>query len=109
MQEAMHHRREDDAGNDDDDESAVQRIETGKQFSGIGVELIDRTHAAEKHRCVDEGIEPRQTFDESVAGHADEQRNAYERQTPYNAVGETPQELAARGEGLISSLVHKKP
>src|SRR5207245_5125382 len=50
VQEAMDDGREHDSHYGDEDQSAEERVERSKDFYAVCRELIDRAHAAENHR-----------------------------------------------------------
>ncbi len=54
VQQAMQHRREHQPDYRDQRESAVERVDRREDFAGVGLERINRTHAAEDHRRVEQ-------------------------------------------------------
>ena len=58
----------------DQRESTVESVKGGEQFAASRFDWIDRTHAAENHRSVEHGIDPRQAFEVMVAAYADGER-----------------------------------
>ena len=57
-------------------QTAVESIDACKELSSIGDRRINRSHAAQKHRCVEECVNPAQSLEGVVSEHADEQETA---------------------------------
>jgi len=70
VHEAMDYRSKDYAGYDKKYYTAVDRIERRKQLSRRCMQLIDRSHSSEQHRCVKKRINPRKTFQNMVTHYA---------------------------------------
>ena len=58
MEEAVYGRREDHANIGDKNHTAEQSIKRREQFSGDGVDIHYRTHAAQDHGGIMKGIQP---------------------------------------------------
>jgi hypothetical protein len=53
--------------------SGEQSIEGGKQLACGGVQLVNWPHATQDHRGVEDGIDPREAFDEMVTENTNPQ------------------------------------
>ena len=100
MQHPVEHRSQRDADADQEYQTGVERIKTGKDLAGIGLRRIDRSHAAEQHGCIQEGIAPGQMLEVGVAGHSQQQREQHQRGGSRDVSPETPQKAAARQQRL---------
>jgi len=86
-------------------QTAVESIDACKELSSIGDRRINRSHAAQKHRCVEECVNPAQSLEGVVSEHADEQGNGNNSNRNDTTVGQPHQELVRRNDTL--SLVLK--
>jgi hypothetical protein len=71
MQQAVGDRSEHDAGDGDKDQTRKKGVGAGKQLAGGGVEVVDGSHAAKEHGCIEQGINPGHVFAHMIAHHAD--------------------------------------
>jgi hypothetical protein len=63
-----------DAGHGEEDQTGVERVTAGKDLSGERVRRFDGTHPAQQHRGVQEGVDPGEPFELSIAHHAQGER-----------------------------------
>lgn len=105
VQKTVYDRRHQNAGNHQKDNSGEERIERGEELSGIGVEFIHRSHAAQDHGSVQERVQPGQTFQNMVAQYADGQRGQDKREPPKPVPEEPPEIMPARQQRLRSVLI----
>ena len=91
----------------DEHESGVQRVEAGEELSASGLRRVDRTHAAEQHRAVEERGIPREALELAVTGHADRERDRQDHARHADVSNDPNDELPARQQRLVAMLVHQ--
>src|SRR4051812_46538566 len=74
MKHAMQKRRDDHAGDDEVEDPGEERVHAGEDLRGIGRKRVNRAHAAQDHRRVQEGVHWAQAGQAHVADYADQQR-----------------------------------
>jgi hypothetical protein len=73
VQQSMDDRGEHNAHDPDEDQTAEKRIARSEKFGGSSFDRTDRTHAAENHRGFKQRINPFETREPMITGHADKQ------------------------------------
>ena len=69
-----------DARNADEKNARKQRITTCKDFAGARMHYIDRSHAAQDHRGIENGVYPRHRFEPIIPPGSQYPRNANDQQ-----------------------------
>src|SRR5262245_23090970 len=97
VQEAVERRREQDADAGEQGDAAVEGIDRLEPLAAGAADGVDRAHAAEDHRGVDQRVEPRQFAVEVIADDADRQRATDDdRREPHTLELATPINLRRR-------------
>ena len=73
VEEAVPQRAQKDGNRTEEGHPAEQSVEGGEQFPGDGVELTHRSHSAQDHRRVQEGVQPGKPFAKVVSDNAQQQ------------------------------------
>jgi hypothetical protein len=71
MQDAVEHRHEEKTCHDQEDEPRVEREEGCEEFSAGTSQIADRTHAAQQHCGVEQGIDPELSTQDMKANGTD--------------------------------------
>jgi len=109
VDEPVHHRHEHDADGDQEYEARVQRVAAGEKLAARRLRIVDRTHASEDHRGIQEGIAPVEILEVSVARHADAERYGRKPESHGGVPTDAPHEEPARQQRRPSVLVHRLP
>jgi hypothetical protein len=96
VQEPVYHGCRHHAGNDEHDQTAIQGIAAGKQLARWRAGRIDRPHATEQHRRVEEGIEQAEPFKPVIANHPDAERDGDQTQAERAVARQALEKLAHR-------------
>ena len=72
VHEAMDEGSEKDSEQADEDETGEECVAGGEDFGGVAFQWVDRSHSAEDHRRVQQGIDPAQSAEETVTENAGE-------------------------------------
>ena len=91
----------------DEHEPGVQRIEAGEELAASGLRRVDRTHAAEQHRAVEERGDPLEALEYAVTRHADRERDREDQTRQASVLDKPKDELSARQQRLMAMLVHE--
>lgn len=95
MQEPMVHRREEDRGKGEKRDTAEKRVERGKQFPGICIQVIDRPHPGEDHRGVQKGIDPMEVSQKMISDCSEPDRKKKNQQRKHRITELPVDELPA--------------
>src|ERR1051325_8724693 len=106
VEEAMEDRRENNAGGDEGDEAGIERVEGGEDLSRNRLHRIDRPHAAEDHRGVQQCVDPGKMFQKMIAENADGERTGDKAHRRARVAAQPAEKLRARQEVLGAALVH---
>ena len=109
MHDAVHHRGKNDTRNRYDCEATIESIESLEELARSAAIVLERAHAAEKHRRVEKGVNPAQTFEYVKADHSEGERDRHGQKTDRDARGQATNELGAAQDGLRSMLEHVSP
>src|SRR5205807_4456844 len=71
------------------------------------MQRIDRTHATQNHRCIQQRIDPTQTSDEMVTENANSQCNGDKNEREQSMAGHAPGESRATQQWMVSTFVHR--
>ena len=106
MKNPVHHRGEKDATAGDQDEAAEEGIKGGKNLGGGAGEVgaVDGAFSAHEHGGFEEGIEPGESAEITVACHAEGEGEADEDQGDEKVAGHPPQKDMVRGDRLAMVL-----
>src|SRR5574341_1011908 len=70
VQQPVDKGRKGDCRHDEKDQASIKRIEACKELPSCRCWCFHRTHAAEKHRRIEERVSPREPFEVHVASHS---------------------------------------
>jgi hypothetical protein len=104
VQQAMADRGEQDACRDQHDQATVKRVEAREEFATEGQGRVHGTHAAQKHGCIEESINPIEPFQKTIPTHTSEQRKCDGREGEHAAVTEAKQKVGGGQQGLSMVL-----
>ena len=79
FQDMVDHWRQHHAGHHKEHQAREERIQAGKPLPGFGTQRIYRSHAAEQHGCVQEGVGPGKPFNPMVDGHSEHEGSCRQR------------------------------
>jgi len=97
---------EDDANAAEESKATEEGVAAGKEFSGVGLDGRDRSHAGKNHGGIQESIEPGEVFKKMVAGNADTEGREDDPESDGGAASKTRVEKAAGQQGLSAVLEH---
>lgn len=79
VHKAMNNGSEDDGSDGNDREATVQCVKSLEEFAGRAALVLERSHASEEHRRVEERVGPAEILDGVVPHHSGEERDDHER------------------------------
>ena len=97
---------EDDANAAEESNAAKEGVAAGKEFSGVGLDGRDRSHAGKNHGGIQESIEPGEVFKKMVAGNADTEGREDDPESDGGAASEACVEKASGQKGLSTVFEH---
>ena len=100
---------EDDANAAEESKAAEEGVAAGKEFSGVGLDGRDRSHAGKNHGGIQESIEPGEVFKKMVAGNADTEGREDDPEPDGGAASEACVEKASGQKGLSAVFEHFMP
>ena len=108
VHDPVHERRQDERRRPDEQQAGKQRVARGEEFAGVARDRIDGAHPPEDHRCVDQGVDPRQTAQVVVPEHADGKGHADDERRQTHKPDDAPEEPVRRQQGIGPMLKHAR-
>jgi hypothetical protein len=105
MNEAMRPGAENDAHDGDEDESAEESVSGSKELRSKGWQTIDGSHAAQNHRRVQKGVDPREARKRAITPRSESNDDDDERARNRNVAAGAFQELWPWQESVFAVLV----
>ena len=93
VQQPVDQRRKNQADDREENQPGEKRVEAGEDFAGSGGQRRDRPHAAEDHRGIEKGVDPAETFELVVTGHADKKGDGHQPRRHQQVAAEASPEL----------------
>ena len=104
VQDAVEDGSEEQGNGGEEGDAAVEGVGGREELGGIVREGVDRAHAPEDHRGVEESVGPGQSGEMAIAQDADQEGDGDEERGDEPVGDEPTEESGARGEGLAAML-----
>src|SRR2546430_6317999 len=107
VQNAVDYRGEQYSCDHQKDSARIERENPGEQLAAVGVQRIDRTHAAQQHGGIDERITPGEVLEMLVPPHATDQRYRDEYHRGRKMIRHPKRETPRRERSRVSIFAHR--